>query len=180
MSTSRIANRYAKALMELAIEEGSLDTVLKDLQYVSKVAKEKEFLALINSPIIDKKKKKSALSAIFESHVSPLSLRFLNWVTDRGREDALLDMIRAFESQYKEDKKITTLHLTTAVELDQTSVDKILHHLKQSIGEDRKYEIVTVIDPSILGGFILKYGDNLYDASLKHSLSEMRKALMEK
>ena len=179
MSTSRIANRYAKALMELAVEEGSLERVLSDMKLIGTLAKEDRFKAFISSPIIDKKRKKSALSAIFEGKVSPLTMRFLTWVTERGREELLSDIVLAFESLYKEDKNITTIYITTAVELDQASIDKIVSKLKQSSQEEQQFEIITTVDPSILGGFVLKYGDNLYDASLENALNEMRKALMD-
>ncbi len=179
MSASRIANRYAKALMDLSVEEGVLEGVLSDLKYVGELAKEEDFKNLINSPIIDKQKKKSALTAIFESKVQPLTLRFLTWVTDRGREEAIPEMLRAFEELYKEDKKITTVNITSAVALDERAINKIIAHLKETIIEERQFEIKTKVDPSILGGFILRYGDNLYDASLKTTLTEMRKALMD-
>ncbi len=180
MSTSRIANRYSKALRELAVEKGVGDEVLADMQYIGEVAKEQEFKALLNSPIIDKRKKNSALLAVFESKVNPLTMQFLTWVTKRGRESVLSDMVRAYEDQYNADKKITKVHLTTAVELDDDSVEKIIGKLKAHMGDkDRTYEIIKHLDPQILGGFVLKYGDQLYDASLKNTLDEMRKALKD-
>jgi F-type H+-transporting ATPase subunit delta len=94
MSAYRVARRYAEAALDLAEDQKQGERLTGDLEMVWKAIKESpEFLALLKSPVISKEKKLAVFSEVFKSHISPLSLSFLNIIVEKGREELLGDII---------------------------------------------------------------------------------------
>jgi len=175
MSDIRIANRYAKSILDLAMEQDKLQAVFQDMEYLRSAFESRELYNLIKSPIISKDRKQKVLDALFTGKLDPLSKSFIDIVLRKGREDLLPEIVKAFETQYKAHKKITEVKLITAAPLSNEKLEAIKSKLLDSKVTDESVEISTVVDPDIIGGFIIEVGDKLYDASVSHKLAKLRK-----
>jgi len=171
-----VASRYAKSLLDLAVEKGQLEAVYADMIQVKSVCENsKEFVAFLNSPIIKADKKVSTLKAVFEGKINAITSSFFTVVANKRREAVIPQMADSFIEQYKAQKNILTAVITSAKGLDETTKQQALALVKaQSNGE---VELVEKIDASIIGGFVLKIGDKQLDKSVARQLSNLKKQL---
>lgn len=175
MSVSRISSRYAKSLLDLALERKELDTILSDIEYFNEAIKNRDLYLLIKSPIINTTKKLNIFRLLFVGKLSNTTLSFFDIIIKKGREMFLPEISADFISQYKDFNKISTVIITTASPLNETLLDNIkLKLLASQITMDR-LDVVTKIDPNIIGGFMIEVGDKLYDASVVHKLDQLKK-----
>jgi F-type H+-transporting ATPase subunit delta len=175
MPNPRLAARYAKSLIDLAIEKGQLEAVHDDMLFLQQAIRGSRDLAnLLKSPIINPDKKDKILDAITGGKVSQITTTFNKLLLSKGRESYLPEIVAAFIDQYKEHKGIQTVKLTTAVpvteEVKKAIMDKISadRHLKN-------IELVTAVDESLIGGFVLEIGDELVDGSIAFDLKNIKK-----
>lgn len=174
MSDLSIARRYAKSLLDLAIDQGKTEKIMKDIQLISSSFESRDLILLLKSPIIKSGKKINALKSVFEGKVDELTLSFLEIVTKKGREAMLPQITSAVNEQYNELKNITAATLTTAVGVGDDVVKAIEGKIKEEGGT---VDITTDVDPSIMGGYILQIGDKVYDASVQKQINDLRKEL---
>jgi F-type H+-transporting ATPase subunit delta len=173
-----VANRYAKSLLELAVEKGQLEKVYADMQLVQSVYQgNKDFVNFLNSPIIHLDKKQAVIKAVFGNNISDISLGFFKILTDKRRENYLGDIAKAFIEQYKEHKDITTAVVTSAAGIDGSAREKILKLVKDQVKGE--VELVEKVDKDLIGGFVLRIGDKQVDASISRKLNELRKSFSE-
>jgi len=172
---SRIASRYAKSLIDLAQEQGKLDRVLEDIKSFQSATKNREFYNLLKSPIINSTKKSNIFKAIFGEQFDKLSSSFLDIVLKKGREQYLAEIADEFVNQYKEINSITTVTVTTAKPLSEAGLAKIKTKLEGSADTRNNIDIITKVNPDIIGGFILEFEDKLFDSSIAHQLAMLRK-----
>jgi len=176
MSDIRIAHRYAKSILDLASDQGQLDAVNNDMQYLQTAFdKSRELYNLIKSPIINKGKKLDVFSKLFSNNISNISQVFLKRVISKGRESIIPEMIQSFQSIYNERQGITDVTLTTIANVSAASMDTIQARMKEIIGVDRQINLHTKTDDSLIGGFILEFEDKRIDASVKHQLENIKK-----
>lgn len=175
MSISRIASRYAKSLLDLAIEGKNLDTVLGDIEGFSTMLENRDLQLLIKSPIVSASDKSSIFKKLFEGKVSDLTMTFFNVILRKGREKYLPEIASEFLHQYKDYKGITDVILTTAAPLSDDLLAEIKAQLVNSSSTKETVEIETKIDKDLIGGFVVEIGDLLYDNSIAHKLNEMKK-----
>ena len=175
MSNQRVATRYAKSLIELAEERGKLEKVLEDMTSFREVAKNKEFGLMLKSPIIKADKKQQIFKKLFGEKSDELTMAFLNILLRKGRESGLVEIVDAFIDQYKRRKRISTVSLTTAVKLSDSAVEAIRQKLIESTATDKKVELMTKVDPGLVGGFVIEFEDRLYNASVAHKLALLKK-----
>ena len=166
MKQIRLANRYAKALFELALEQQKLEIVANDIQLINDVVSENHDLALLlKSPVVKANKKTSIFKALFEKKINLLSLRFLSLLAKNGREDIIQQVAESFLNIYNDYRGITDAWLTSATEIEKDAKTAILNMLKNLSGKEvRLHEY---INADLLGGFIVKIADYQYDASTK-------------
>ncbi len=175
MSVNRISARYAKSLMDLAIERNELDQVKSDVDVFSNALKSRDLYLLLKSPIINATKKSDIINKVFGNAVGLTLMAFLSICIRKGREKYLPEIVRDFQEQYKAYKKISTVIVTTAVEPDAAFLSEIQKKLLSSSITMEQLEIITKTDESLIGGFIIEVGDKLYDASIAHKLDKFRK-----
>lgn len=175
MPNPRLAGRYAKSLIDLAIEKGQLEEVHNDMLFLQHAFQSsKELVVMIKSPVIKADKKEKVLDAITAGKTSVITSTFYKLLLRKGREFNLPEIITAFIEQYKIHKGIHTVKLTTAVpvseELKKAIIDKISadKHLQQ-------IELETAVDESLIGGFVLEVGDELVDGSIAFDLKNIKK-----
>ncbi len=174
MKETKIANRYAKALFDLALEKDVLDQVKNDMELVASVCVEnKEFSRMLQSPIIYTEKKEAILKAIFEKQLEQISYFFLMIITRKKREAVLEAIAEQFVIIYKGFKNITTATLGTAIKLDQEIKDKVTSLLSDQTKS--KIELSEEVNKDLIGGFVLSYDDKQYDASIKKQIKELRR-----
>lgn len=173
MPNPRLASRYAKSVLDLAVERGLLEKVYTDMLYLQQLIKiSRDFLNLLRSPIVSPDKKQAAIDSIIGKNVSDLTEAFTRLLVNKNREAELPEIIVAFIKQYKEKKGIHTVKLTTAVPVSDEIKRQIVEQVKKTSGM-QNIELEEKIDPSIIGGFILQTGDKLIDASIAYDLKHV-------
>ncbi|WP_236974368.1 ATP synthase F1 subunit delta [Membranihabitans maritimus] len=177
MSSVRVAERYAKSLLDLAVSSGKIDEVNSDIKLFNKSLESKDLMNLLKSPIIKESVKVGVLNKIFSEKMQPLTMKFIQVVTRKGREDVLPEIASAFFSLYNDFKGITKVILTSAIPLDKTTVQGIEEKLINSGKTKKNIVMDTREDPSLIGGFILEFDNMQYDASVKGKFQRLRQKL---
>jgi F-type H+-transporting ATPase subunit delta len=174
MPNPRLAARYAKSLIDLANETNQLETVYKDMLYLQTVCKEsRDFLALLRSPVVKADKKTAIVNAVTDKKVSELTAAFNRLLINKGRESNLPEVIASFIDQYKQQKGIHTVKLTTAVPVTEEVKKQIISQVQ---GQTRmsNIDLKTTVNENIIGGFVLELGDQLVDASVAYDLNKIK------
>jgi F-type H+-transporting ATPase subunit delta len=175
MSNQRVATRYAKSLIDLAVERGKLEKVLEDMKSFRQVAMNRDFALLLKSPIVKADKKQQIFKQLFEGKSDELTMAFLNILLKKGREAGLVEIADEFILQYKRIQQISTVKLTTASKLSESTIETIRQKLVASTATDQKVELVTEVKPGLIGGFVIEFEDKLYDASVAHKMGLLKK-----
>ncbi|KAA9388783.1 F0F1 ATP synthase subunit delta [Neorhizobium galegae] len=176
---SGVAERYASSLFELSLEAGSIDKVGADLDRFQALLDESEDLRrLVASPVFSAEDQQNAVIAVAEkAGISGLVANFLKVVAGNRRLFAIPGMIRAFRQIAAEHRGEITAEVTSAHALSQAQENELKSALKGVTGKD--VTIAVTIDPSILGGLIVKVGSRQIDTSLRTKLSTLKLALKE-
>ena len=180
MSVIRIASRYAKSLLDLAKDQNVMDEVVSDMEGFSKMVENRDLYLLMKSPIINAGKKADVFNALFDGKVNKLTKAFLDITLRKGREGYLPEIANEFLNQYKKMQGISTVKLTTAAPISDSSLESIKSKLLASNVTDKSVNIETKVDESLIGGFVVQIGDKLIDASVSHKLAQLAKAMTNK
>ena len=180
MSSFRIASRYAKSLLDLAIAQDKLDVVSKDVTAFVEAVKNRDLALLLKSPIVKSDKKEKVLDAIFSDRIDPLTNSFLHIIVRKGRESQLAEIAQEFINQYRENKGISIVNIVSAEPLSEDTLSSIRKKLVESKMTRGNIEFRTSVDKTLIGGFVISFEDKLYDASVKHQLDELRKQFSSK
>ncbi len=176
MRNLRIASRYAKALLSLAEENQIMDEAYASMSVVLDVFKKnRELKVILSSPIIRESKKVNVIEKIFDRKINQLLLKYLLIITRKKRSYLIEPIAVEYIRLYKVKLNIVTVLVTTAHEIDDEIKGKVIDVARKVT--DKKIDFENKIDPSIIGGFILKIGDYYYDASVRRSLSNMKRKL---
>lgn len=169
MSAYRLAARYAKSLLDLAIEKNELESVYSDISYFLKVSKKTtEFNALLRNPEINAYKKQQIFNQLFDAF-NPITKMFFEIVLRKRRSEYLPDFASTFIELYNEYNHITAVTLTTAVEPDDITIENVKTILQNKVGLD-KIVLESKVNAAIIGGFVLQFGDKMIDASALRKL----------
>ncbi|MBD0294645.1 MAG: ATP synthase F1 subunit delta [Flavisolibacter sp.] len=173
MLHTRVASRYAKSLLNLATEQGKLEQVYNDMLYLQQLTKSsRDFLNLLRSPVIKGDRKIKIVETITAGNIDDLTAAFNRLLISKGREDVLPEIITSFIKQYKEQKGIHIVKLTTAVPASENVKNAIVNQIRKT-SDMQKIELETIVDPKVIGGFVLETGDKLVDASIAYDLKEI-------
>jgi len=177
---TRAANRYAKALIELASQSNIEDVVQKDMANVfSTIQTSKELHDVLNSPIIKISDKKAVVEKIFDGKVNPLTNKLFALLSENKRMDLLHSISGQYNVLYNDKKGIVKAIVTSAVALDDELKAKVLTKAKELVG-NKSINLETKIDESLVGGFILRVGDVQVDTSIATQLKKLKRELVEK
>jgi F-type H+-transporting ATPase subunit delta len=180
MSQLQIAERYAKSLIDLAQEQNLLSEIYEDIRTVQDVCKNKEFISMLQSPVIYSDKKLAIFKQLFEGKIQLLTMQFIQLLIQKGREYGLNAICSAFIEQYKTIKKIKTARILTATELNESELNNIKNRFAYWLKPGEVMDLSQKTDPNLIGGFILEMGDQNYDASVKRQLEELKDNLYDK
>lgn len=174
MQNPRLASRYAKSLLDLAIEQNSLDSTLQDVEFLNEVCrKSPEFTAMLRSPVITSDKKLAIIQAVAASKLQPLMSAFITLLVKKGREASLPEIAKAFISQFKQLRNIKVVRLTTAAAVSDSLRDAIRTKVAASM-PTQTIELQTAINPDLIGGFVLEMDDKIVDASIRRDLNDIK------
>jgi F-type H+-transporting ATPase subunit delta len=175
MPNPRLATRYAKALIDLAVEKGQLENVFADMQWINAVCKSnRDFVNVLRSPIIKADVKKKIIEAVTTGKIGETTAAFNKLIITKGRESNLPEIAHAFIEAYKEKNNIHTIRLTTASPVSDATKEAIVAQVKKSAGF-QNVELEEKIDADLIGGFVLQVGDKLVDASIAYDLRAIAK-----
>ena len=180
MSSYRIASRYAKSLLDLAITQGKLDRVLEDVVAFDRATQNRDFALLLKSPLVKSDKKERIFDAIFQGKIDPLTNSFLHIIIRKGRESQLAEIAHEFINQYREIKGISIVNVVSAEPLSEETLSSIRRKLLDSKLTRGNIQFNTSVDRNLIGGLVISFEDKLYDASVKHQLEQLRKQFTSK
>jgi F-type H+-transporting ATPase subunit delta len=179
MKESRVSHRYAKSLLDLALEKGQLEPVSEDMRLVLETIRANHDLSVVlKSPVISTDKKLEILKAIFGGQIGVVSSAFLDIITRKRREGDLEGIAEAFVMQYRKHKQILTAVITTANGLDEKLRAQVMEIVKQSAA-GHSVELVEKTDKELLGGFILRVGDKQVDSSVIRQIRNLERNFSE-
>lgn len=172
MKGTRAALRYAKATLNLAKEKGLAKEINNDMLLIDKTIEENhDLLNMLKSPIIKSAVKKSILTKLFEGKVNVISLGLIRLLIENKRLSLLPLVAVEYTVIYDFLKGVEIAHVTSAVPLNKDLENRILKKVREMSGKD--ISLKNIIDPSIIGGFILRVGDKQYDSSISSRLNQL-------
>jgi F-type H+-transporting ATPase subunit delta len=173
MAETKVARRYAKSLLDLGKEQNITEQLYQDMLLVANTIRDNRQLSvLFKSPIVNTDKKDAILKELFGSKINTVSLEFMRIITRKKREYYLEDIAKSFIDLYKVFKHIQPAYVISAAPLDESLRNQMLAIVKESTGSS--IELKEIVDPNIIGGFILRWGDRQIDASVTRRLQALR------
>jgi F-type H+-transporting ATPase subunit delta len=176
---SGMAGRYATAIFELALEAGTLDQIRNELDaFDALAASNPDLTRLIRSPVFGAEEQSKALAAVLDrAGISGLAAQFLKLVTANRRLFAVREIIKAFRALVARHRGEVTAQVTVAEQLNDVRLGEIKDALAAVTGKDVHVDLR--VDPSIIGGLIVKLGSRMVDSSLRTKLNAIKHAMKE-
>jgi F-type H+-transporting ATPase subunit delta len=173
----KAAKRYAKALFELASDK--LDAVENDMQLIRQSFDATPQLSkVLKDPTTGVSKKIAIVNQVFDKNISEITRKLIHLLGEKDRLELLYDISKAFNERYKKYKGIKEATVISAVALDDQLKQNILNKVKELTGSS-EIKLTNVVDPAIIGGFILNMDDMRYDASISGKLAKIKSKLVE-
>ena len=177
MADFRILHRYAMSLLETAIEKNNLDVVASDIKLlVETLAQNRQLQLMLDSPVVKPEIKLSVLKEIFANKISKDSMDFFEFVISKKRESLLGSIGKRFLELRDDHLGIANVFVTTSSEFSSEQKAVLQNKLEKILGKKVRLNFKT--DLNLVGGFIAKVDDTLYDASIRHQLELLRKQFL--
>jgi len=177
MASTKSAARYAKALLDLTLENGSVEAVEKDLiRFVQVVKESNDFRIFLNSPVVRDDKKIAIYQLVLEGF-NPLTMQFFALVTKNGREQLLPEIAAQFERQLMKNRGIVSGSIVSTTPLTEKTKQEILDRIAPAF--EGSLQLSESVDSSLLGGFVIRIEDKQIDASVANKLKELRQELVK-
>ena len=173
-----LAGRYAGALYDLAVEAKSTEAITADLAAISALIAENDDLAiLVSSPTFSRSEQSRAFQAVLSAaKADPLTIKFICAVADNGRLFALPQIIQAFIDEVARRNGQISAEIISAVALDEVREIAVKQIVSQIAGS-KNISLLLRVDPSLIGGLVVRIGSRLIDASLKTKLNRLEAAM---
>jgi F-type H+-transporting ATPase subunit delta len=168
-----IARVYSRSLFEVAKEQGKIDLVKEQLDiFTDAVEQNRELAIFFFSPYLSTEEKKQGLErAVVDA--DRIFLNFLEVLIENHRMPVLFRARKQFEALWDEEHRLLPVDVTSAVELDQQTVEELGSRIREQTGQN--VELTSTVDPDILGGIVLRVGNSILDASIKNRLQQLRR-----
>jgi ATP synthase F1 delta subunit len=168
-----IATVYARSLFEVAIEHDSLDTIREQIgQFADALEENRDLQVFFFSPYFSTEEKKDALGRAVDGADEAVE-NFLELLVEKHRMPAIFRIRRELDSLWEEENKLLPVTITSAVELDASTVEGVGRAIGEQTG--RKVQLTTNVDPDVLGGIVLRVGNSILDASIRNRLEQLRR-----
>lgn len=168
-----IAQVYARALFEVALQRGDLDRIREQLgQFADALDSERSLQTFFFSPYFSTEEKKDGLHKAI-SGADDAIVNFLELLIEKHRMPAVFRIRRELDRLWREENKMLPVQLTSAIELDDATVESLGRTIGEKTG--RRVDVTAQVDPDILGGIVLRVGNSILDASIRNRLEHLRK-----
>jgi F-type H+-transporting ATPase subunit delta len=172
----RVARRYAQALLAAAQTQQSTAEVEQDLDAIARILEAKpEFREVIESPTVPRNKKLELIDKVFSDRARPITMRFLRLLVQKRREDSIFLVRNEFVLLREASQGILRIEIVSAVPLGQSEADGIVQRIAQQTGKRIIPELS--VDPSLVGGVTVRYGNSMLDGSVSGALKRLRERL---
>ena len=172
-----IAQVYARALFDVAVERDALDEIRDQLGAFADAMHESHDLAVFFfSPYFSVPEKKDGLKRTVQD-ADPAVVNFLEALIERHRMPAIFRIRTDFDAMWEKERRRLPVQITSAIELDRSVVDSLGKRIGEQV--DRQVEVSSDVDPDILGGVVLRVGNVILDASIKNRLEQLRKQVAQ-
>ena len=179
MTIAPVAYRYASSLLQLATEHGTLEGTHADMRLVAKTcARERELILLLKSPVVKPDKKDKVLDRLFAGSIGEVTAKFISILVRKGREALLPDVAAAFTELFDRQQGILTCEVRSAVPLSEDA-RKQVRALAESKYPGKAIQLSEKVDPALIGGVIIRIGDEQYDGSVSRKLHDLRRIFSE-
>jgi len=177
MADSRILHRYATSFLETALEKNNLDVVTSDIKLlVETLDQNRQLQLMLDSPIVRPETKLSIMKEIFNEKISKESMGFVEFVISKKRESLLNSIGKRFLELRDDHLGIANVFVTTSTEFSNEQKNVLQSKLEKIL--DKKVRLNFKTDLNLIGGFIAKVDDTLYDASIRHQLELLKKQFL--
>jgi F-type H+-transporting ATPase subunit delta len=168
-----IAQVYSRSLFEVAKEQGKLDEIREELgEFTDALSENHDLQVFLFSPYFSTPEKKEGLRRVLDG-ADEAFLNFLELLIEKHRMPVLFRIRRQYEALWQDEHKLLPVQITSAVELDETSIERIKERIHEQT--DREVELTTEVNPDILGGIIVRVGNSILDASIRNRLEQVRR-----
>ena len=168
-----IASVYARSLFEVAKDQGKLDQIHEELgEFADALNGSRELQVFLFSPYFSTKEKSEGLAKAVTG-ADETFLNFLGLLIEKHRTPAIFRVRAEFDALWEEENKLLPVQITSAVELDESTVKAVGDRISQQTG--RKVELSAHVEPDILGGIVVRVGNSILDASIRNRLENLRK-----
>lgn len=178
MVDTKVSLRYAISLYGLAEEKNCVDAFYKDVKIIfDTINGSKDLKRVLENPVFKQDVKEKILIELFQNRIDSNVLNFLRLVVSKERESYLLTILQKFIELTNEKKGIAHAEVKSAFSLDESQLENIRTRLKEVL---HKNEIIiqNKVDQSIIGGFVVRVEDTIFDASIKHQLVNLKKQIL--
>jgi len=172
-----LAEVYARALFEVALEQGKLDELREQLsQFADALEENRELAVFFFSPYFSGVEKQDGLERMLDG-ADEAFLNFLELLIEKHRMPVIFRARQQFERMWERENQLLPVDITSAIELDQQTTEG----LGRTIGEraGRKVRLAAHVDPDILGGIVLRVGNSILDASIRNRLEQLRRQVAQ-
>lgn len=174
MSEIRVATRYAKSLIDLAIERNELEQVKADIDlFLAATKSSSELVAVLKNPIVPIDKKGKILRGLFGTQITKSTQSFFDIVVNKTRAEVLHATAKEFIEQYNEKKNILKAKVVSATKLTEAAATEITNMVAKATG--KQVQLEQQVDEKLIGGFLLTVGDKQFDTSIAKSLQKLQK-----
>jgi ATP synthase F1 delta subunit len=168
-----IAAVYARSLFEVAQEQNKLDPIRDQLgEFADALDSTRELQVFFFSPYFSTAEKVEGLDRTV-SDADPVVVNFLKLLIENHRMPVIFRVRREFDQLWQEENKLLPVQVTSAVELDPSTVSQIGDRIAEQTG--RKVDLSATVDPDVLGGLVVRVGNSILDASIRNRLEQLRK-----
>ncbi|MEP6947923.1 MAG: ATP synthase F1 subunit delta [Ginsengibacter sp.] len=175
MQNPRLAQRYAKSLIDLSEELKQLDIVHDDIMLLNAICtSSREFVLMLKSPIISADKKHKIINAVTENKISKITQTFIKLLCSKNREYILPEIISSFIEQYNKIRGIHKVKLTTAIPVTEEIKNSFIRKI-ESDASIKNIQLETKVNEKLIGGFVLEIGGKLIDGSILRDLNDVKK-----
>jgi F-type H+-transporting ATPase subunit delta len=178
MSYAKVAIRYATSFLEASIEKNNLEQSASDMDVIFNAINKSSLLKrFLENPVVKSELKKKVLNEIFKKYVSDDTIKFLEFIVDKNRENALKDIAEKFLELKDDYTGVVRVDITSAFELSDDQKKDIQQKFQAIL--NKKVVASFKVDENVLGGFVAKVKDTVYDASVSHQLELLRQQLLK-
>ncbi len=179
MSDAIVARRYAQALYQEADATGAVETVDESVVSLKEsLDASRELDQFFRSPILSREKKESVIGTLFDGKVDPVVVRLMRLLVQKGREDILPAVVRQYAELRDERLGQVEASVRTAMPMEYDETETLRQALEARTGKTVRLRIE--VEPALIGGVVVRIGDQVYDGSVRHQLTTLREQLEER